>query len=89
MSSGSTEDVIENVPLSAAITVPRESLPLNSSTVLPASAVPSIVGVLILVKAISVVITGTAGAVVSIVIGSPVDGSDIFPASSVAVTVSV
>ena len=56
---------------------------------LPASAVPSIVGVLILVNAVAVVITGAAGAVVSIVIGSPVDGSDIFPAASVAVTVNV
>ena len=53
--------MIENVPLSAAITVPRESLPLNSSTVLPASAVPSIVGVLILVNEVDVVITGVAG----------------------------
>ena len=88
MSSASTEDVIENVSLSAAITVPRESLPLNSSTVLPASAVPSIVGVLSFVNAVVVVITGAAGAIVSIVIGSPVDGSDIFPASSVAVTVN-
>ena len=81
--------MIEKLPLSAAITVPRESLPLNSYTVLPASAVPSIVGVLILVKAISVVINGAAGAVVSIVIGSPVDGTEVFPASSVAVTVNV
>ena len=63
--------MIENVPLSAAITVPRESLPLNSSTVLPASAVPSIVGVLSFVNAVVVVITGAAGAGVSIVIHSP------------------
>ena len=33
--------------------------------------------------------TGAAGAVVSIVIGSPVDGTEVFPASSVAVTVNV
>ena len=89
MSSGSTEDVIENVPLSAAITVPRESLPLNSSTVLPASAVPVIVGVLILVNEVVVVIDGAAGAGVSIVIDSPVDGSEVLPARSVALTVSV
>ena len=56
---------------------------------LPASAVPSIVGVLILVKAISVVINGAAGAVVSTVIFSPADGTEVFPASSVAVTVNV
>ena len=89
MSSGSTDDVIEKLPSLAAITVPRTLFPFRSSTLLPASAVPSIVGVLILVKAISVVINGAAGAVVSIVIGSPVDGTEVFPASSVAVTVSV
>ena len=56
---------------------------------LPASAVPSIVGVLSFVNAVVVVITGAAGAVVSIVIFSSADGSDVFPASSVAVTVNV
>ena len=81
--------MIENVPFSAAVTVPSESLPLNISTVLPASAVPSIVGVLSFVNAVVVVINGAAGAVVSIVIGSPVDGTEVFPASSVAVTVNV
>ena len=56
---------------------------------LPASAVPVIVGVLILVKAISVVINGAAGAVVSISIGNPTDSADTLPARSVALTVSV
>ena len=60
MSSGSTEDVIEKLPSLAAITVPRTLFPFRSSTLLPASADPSIVGVLILVKAISVVINGAA-----------------------------
>ena len=77
------------MPLSAATTVPRESLPLNSSTVLPASAVPVIVGVLILVNEVVVVISGAAGAVVSIVIGSPVDETEVLPARSVALTVNV
>ena len=66
--------------LSAATTVPRESLPLNSSTVVPGAVVPVIVGVLSLVNAIVVVISGAAGAVVSIVIGSPTDGEEVFPA---------
>ena len=44
--------------LSAAVTVPRDSLPLNSSTVLPASAVPSIVGVVSFVRGVVVVIVG-------------------------------
>ena len=56
---------------------------------LPASAVPSITGVLILVNAKSVVITGAFGAVVSISIGNPTDYTDVLPARSVALTVSV
>ena len=55
----------------------------------PASAGPSIVGVLIVVKDISVVINGAAGAVVSISIGNPTDSADTLPARSVALTVSV
>ena len=54
---------------------------------LPASAVPSITGVLSLVNSVSVVITGAAGAVVSIVNASAVDADEVFPAASVAVTV--
>ena len=81
--------MIEKAPSDPAVAVPREVSPLNSSTVLPASAVPSIVGVLSLVNAIVVDITGAFGAVVSIVIGSPIDGEEVFPASSVAVTVNV
>ena len=34
-------------------------------------------------------ISGAAGAVVSIVIGSTVDGAEVLPAASVAVTVNV
>ena len=56
---------------------------------LPTSAVPSIVGVLILVNAVVVVITGAAGAVTSISIGNPTDVADTLPARSVALTVSV
>ena len=81
--------MIEKLPSLPAITDPRTLLPLNSSTVLPASAVPSITGVLILVNAKSVVITGAAGAVASISIGNPTDSTDTFPAKSVALTVSV
>ena len=54
---------------------------------LPASAVPSIKGVLSLVNSVVVVIDGVLGAVVSIVNASAVDADEVFPASSVAVTV--
>ena len=58
---------------------------------LPASAVPSITGVLILVNAKSVVITGASGGMISNMMESGIEpeGEDIFPAKSVAVTVKL
>ena len=53
--------MIEKAPSDPAVAVPREVSPLNSSTVLPASAVPCIKGVLSLVNSVSVVITGVLG----------------------------
>ena len=79
---------MEKLPSESAVAVPRDSFPLNSSTVLPASAVPSIVGVFMLVTNESVVITGASGAVVSIVKASSVEADDVFPAASVALTVN-
>ncbi len=72
-----------------AITDPRALSPSSKVTVVPGAVVPSIVGVLILVKAISVVMTGAAGDVVSISIGNPTDSADTLPARSVALTVSI
>ena len=69
------------------VVLPREVLPLKSSTVLPASAVPSIVGVGLFVNSVVVVIDGVLGAVVSIVIANSSEGADSFPNASVAVTV--
>ena len=68
--------MIEKLPSSAASTVPREVSPLNKVTSLPASAVPSIVGVESFVKSIVVVITGASGAAVSIVNAIDVDEDD-------------
>ena len=56
-------------------------------TVLPASVVPSIVGVASFVSDVVVIIDGLPGAVASIVIDKESDASEIFPAASVAVTV--
>jgi hypothetical protein len=81
--------VIKNAPLPSAVDSPRELLPLNSSTVLPASAVPTISGVLSLVVDVVVVIDGVLGKVVSISIVNPADATDSFPATSVDLTVSV
>ena len=81
--------MIEKAPSDPAVAVPREIAPLNSSTVLPASAVPTIVGVLMLVNSVSVVITGALGGVVSISTINPGEIADSFPAASVALTVSV
>ena len=76
------------LPSASAVAIPREVSPLNNSTVLPASAVPTIVGVLMLVNNVSVVITGASGAVVSIVKSSAVEADEVFPAASVAITES-
>ena len=56
---------------------------------LPASAVPSITGVLSFVNSVVVDIDGVLGAVASIVIANSLEASDSFPNASVAVTVSV
>ena len=79
--------MIENTPLLFVVSVPRELSPLNSSTVLPNSAVPSIVGVELFVSDVVVVITGASGGVMSIVIESGVDEAEILPKESVDVTV--
>ncbi len=56
-------------------------------TVLPASAVPSIVSALSFVNVVVVVITGATGGVVSTVIFNALDAAEIFPDASVDVTV--
>ena len=81
--------MIENDPSDPAVPDPIDSSPLRSSTVLPASAVPSIVGEDSFVNSVVVVITGALGGVVSISTINPADASDSFPAASVALTVSV
>ena len=71
----------------SAVVDPNSVDPLNSFTVLPASAVPLIVGVVSFVVAPDVDIDGLPGAVVSIVNETGSDAGDVFPAASVAVTV--
>ena len=79
--------MIEKVPSILAVAVPKEVSPLNSSTMLPASAIPSIAGVASFVSVVVVVINGASGAVVSIVNATASDAVDVFPAVSVALTV--
>ena len=87
-SDNSELGVIENIPVvPSAVVVPRDTSPLNSSTVLPASAIPSIVGVASFVSDVVVIIDGLPGAVASTVIDKASDAAEIFPAASVAVTV--
>ena len=77
-----------NAPLEpSAVVDPNSVDPLNSFTVLPASAVPLIVGVVSFVVAPDVDIDGLPGAVVSIVNATGSDAGDVFPAVSVALTV--
>ena len=73
--------------MSFAVVVSIATPLLNKVTVLPASAVPSIVGVESSVSVVVVVIAGCAGAVVSTVMLRALDASEVFPAVSVAVTV--
>ena len=78
-----------NAPLdpSAVVVIPVVEPSTNKVTVLPASAVPLIVGVVLFVVAPDVVISGLPGGVVSIVNETASDACDIFPAVSVALTV--
>ena len=78
-----------NAPLvpSAVVVIPVVEPSTNKVTVLPASAVPLIVGVVSFVVAPDVDIVGLPGAVVSIVNETASDAVDIFPAVSVALTV--
>ena len=78
-----------NAPLepSAVAVTPVVEPSINKVTVLPASAVPLIGGVVLFVVAPDVVISGLSGGVVSIVNETASDACDIFPAVSVALTV--
>ena len=77
-----------NAPLEpSAVVDPNSVDPLNSFTVLPASAVPLIVGVVSFIVAPDVDIDGLPGAAVSIVNATGSDAGDVFPAASVALTV--
>ena len=82
-------DVIEKLPsLFTNVVIFDETLSINKVTVLPASAVPSIVGALLLVIFVTVVIIGCVGAIVSILIDNWFDSSEILPSESVDVTVN-
>ena len=72
---------------SAVVVIPVVSPSTNKVTVLPASAIPSIVGVESFVNEVEVVIKGLIGAVESIENDNSVELSDILPALSVAVAV--
>ena len=80
-----------NAPVdpSAVVVTPVVEPSINKVTVLPASAVPLISGVVSFVVAPDVVISGLPGAVVSIVNTTGADSADVFPAVSVALTVKL
>ena len=98
-SAKSLEGVKLQLPSSPAVAVPRDVSPSNTSTLLPASAVPLRVGVLsfvilsLLLTPLSLSsiksIVGFSGAVVSIVTVRDSELSLLFPARSVALAVSV
>ena len=88
-----------HVPLAATVVDPRRTAPSYSETVELASAVPVSVGVTTLVRLSparpvsdsgeSTAIGGAEGAVVSIVMASGAETTDVLPAASVAVVTNV
>ena len=84
-SSNSEERVIEKIPFSSTVVVPKTTSPLNNVIVELASALPFIVGVGLFVKAEGVVReVGAFGVVVSIVKEREEDLEETLPAESVA-----
>ena len=79
---------MENAPLLSAVAVPKEEDPLNNVTVEPASAVPVIVGVELLLIAAEIIVGAEEGAVASTVIDKAEDAEEVLPAASVAVAVN-
>ena len=72
-----------------AVAVPRVTVPSSRVTVLLASAVPPIVGLVLLEEADIDVREGASGAVVSTVSAIDLDAAETLPAVSVALAVSV
>ena len=88
--SESSFDAIEKFPLPSVTVVTFELFPsIYNVIILSASAVPSKVGVLLLVALVIVVIVGLIGAFVSISITCELEAIDVFPAGSVEVTVKL
>ena len=69
----------------SAVAEPKRIEPLKSFTVLPASAIPVIVGVVSFPREVFVKEEGALGAVVSTVIDKAEDEAEVLPAASVAV----
>ena len=76
-------------PSGPAVAAPKTAVPSYTVTVLPFSAVPTIVGLVLLVGALNVVTTGLSGALVSTVTVIADEASDTFPTASFAVAVMV
>ena len=71
-----------HAPVADAVAVPSVVVPSRIVTVLSASAVPAITGLVLFVEEVSVVRTGFLGGVVSTVIITAVDAADTLPAAS-------
>ena len=79
---------MEKAPLLSAVAEPKRIEPLKSFTVLPASAIPVIVGVVSFPREVLVKEEGALGAVVSTVIDKAEDDEEVLPAASVEVVVN-
>ena len=91
MATVNAEDVADQVPVlvAVAVAIGVVMVPSYSLTVDSASAVPLNVGVVsvVLVPLAGLVITGAAGAIVSMVMLTAADTGEVFPALSVALEV--
>ena len=83
------ETVKDQEPSAAAVTVPRELSPTKTSTTLPASASPCIVGSALTVLSAVFEMVGASGLSASTAIVMEFDDKDVFPARSVAVALNI
>ncbi len=86
--SGRIDDVIEKFPLLSAVAEPKSFVPLKSFTVLLASAIPMIVGVVSFPREVFVKDEGTLGAVVSTVIDKAEEEGEVLPSVSIDIAVN-
>jgi hypothetical protein len=80
---------VDDAPVEEAVAVPSVVVPSRMVTVLSASAVPAIVGLVLFVEEVRVVRIGLTGAVRSTVTVIGAEAADILPAASLDLAVMI